>query len=102
MIEIPAEEISAWVGRFLWPLFRVTAFLMAMPVIGTQLVPMRIRLGLAVAISLVVAPLLPEMPRLDGLSLATYLLDWTANIDRRVDGVRVTDACSRFLYWRGR
>ena len=70
MLEIPAAEISAWLGRYLWPLFRVTAFLMAMPVIGTQLIPMRIRLGLGVLITLVVAPLLPEMPRIEGLSIA--------------------------------
>ncbi len=74
MYDIPAAEITAWIGRYLWPLFRVTAFLMAMPVIGTRLVPMRIRLGLGVLITLAIAPLLPEMPRIEGLSLAAYLL----------------------------
>ena len=74
MLELPAAEITAWIGRYLWPLFRVTAFLMAMPVIGTQLIPMRIRLGLGVLITLAIAPLLPEMPRIEGLSLAAYLL----------------------------
>ncbi|MCF7982553.1 MAG: flagellar type III secretion system protein FliR [Pseudomonadales bacterium] len=74
MLEIPVSEITAWIGRYLWPFFRVSAFFMAMPVIGTQLVPMRVRLGLSVVVTLVVAPLLPIMPRVDGLSLTAYLL----------------------------
>lgn len=74
MLEIPVGELTAWLGRFLWPFFRISAFFMAMPVIGTQLVPMRVRLGLSIVVTLVVAPLLPDMPRVDGLSIAAYLL----------------------------
>lgn len=73
-MEIPVSEISAWIGRYLWPLFRVGAFFMAMPVIGTQLVPTRIRLGLTIVVSLAVVPLLPAMPRVEALSLSAYLL----------------------------
>lgn len=47
---------------------------MAMPVIGTQLVSMRIRLGLTLVVTLAVVPVLPVMPRVDGLSLDAYLL----------------------------
>jgi len=61
-------------GRFIWPLFRVAALLAAMPVIGTQLVPMRIRLGMAVVITLALMPVLPAMPIINGLSIGSYLL----------------------------
>ncbi len=74
MFELPAAEITAWIGRYLWPFFRISAFFMAMPVIGTQLVSMRIRLGLSLVVTLAVVPVLPVMPRIDGLSLAAYLL----------------------------
>lgn len=74
MLEIPASEITAWIGRYLWPMFRIGAFFMAMPVIGTQLVSMRIRLGLMLVVTLAVVPVLPVMPRVDGLSLDAYLL----------------------------
>jgi len=37
-------------------------------------VPVRVRMGLAVLITLTVAPLLPAMPVLDGLSFEVYLL----------------------------
>ncbi len=74
MLEIPVTEITAWIGRYLWPMFRVGAFFMAMPIIGTQLVPMRIRLLLTIVVTLVAAPLLPAMPRVDPLSVQSYLL----------------------------
>lgn len=74
MLELSASEIAAWIGRYLWPFFRIGAFFMAMPVIGTQLVSMRIRLGLSLVVTLAVVPILPAMPRIDGLSLQAYIL----------------------------
>jgi flagellar biosynthetic protein FliR len=74
MIDIPVEQLTTWVSGFLWPLFRITAFFMFMPIISSQLVPARVRMGLAVVTTLIIAPLLPEMPTFDGLSLTTFLL----------------------------
>ena len=71
MFEIDGVEISSWVSRYLWPLFRVSALIGAMPVIGTALVPARIKLLFAIVITLVIVPLLPPMPETDALSLAT-------------------------------
>ena len=47
---------------------------MVMPVIGTQLVPVRVRLYLALAICVVLAPTLPPMPQVDSVSLQSMLL----------------------------
>jgi flagellar biosynthesis protein FliR len=49
--------------NFIWALFRVAGLLMVAPVFGVRLVPTRIRLALCVAITLVIAPLLPSGPR---------------------------------------
>ena len=57
MLELSNEQIGAWVGSFLLPLFRIASLLMVMPIIGTQLVPVRVRLYLAMAIA-VVGPVL--------------------------------------------
>ncbi len=54
---VSETEISAWVMSWLWPFFRVAALVMTAPVIGTKSVPLRMRLVLALALSLVVAPL---------------------------------------------
>jgi len=74
VLELSNAQIGGWVGQFLLPLFRIAALLMSMPIIGTQLVPMRVRLYLALAIAVVLVPTLPPMPVVESLSLASLLL----------------------------
>lgn len=74
MLELTDAQIGGWVNQFLLPLFRVGAFLTSMPVIGTQLVPTRIRLYFTLAITVVLAPALPPMPVVDSLTLPALLL----------------------------
>lgn len=74
MIELSSAEISGWVSSYLWVFFRIGALLMFMPVFGTQLLPVRIRLFLAVAITVVVAPHIPLVPYLDPLTLSSWLI----------------------------
>lgn len=73
-MELSDVQIAAWLGSFLWPLFRVASFLMVIPIIGTQLVPMRVRLGLAFLITLVVAPLLGPVPQVEVLSFQAFYI----------------------------
>jgi flagellar biosynthetic protein FliR len=56
------------------PLFRITAMLMTMPVFGTTLVPRRVRMYFALAITVVIAPVLPPMPQVHALDLSALLL----------------------------
>ncbi|WP_434631212.1 flagellar biosynthetic protein FliR [Pseudomonas sp. Z1-29] len=74
MLELTDTQISSWVASFILPLFRVTAVLMSMPVFGTTLVPSRVRLYLAVAITVVIAPGLPPMPPVNALDLSALML----------------------------
>ncbi|MDG9927115.1 MULTISPECIES: flagellar biosynthetic protein FliR [Pseudomonas] len=74
MLELSNAQIGGWVGQFLLPLFRIASMLMVMPVIGTQLVPIRVRLYLSLAICLALAPNLPPMPQVDAVSLQAMLL----------------------------
>lgn len=53
----------------LWPLFRIASFLMILPMVGTQLVSIRVRLGFALLITVVLVPTLPPVPALDPFSL---------------------------------
>jgi len=76
MLELSNEQIGAWVGSFLLPLFRITAMLMFMPIIGTQLVSARVRLYLALAICLVIMPTLPPVPVIDAINLQAFI--WIA------------------------
>jgi len=66
--EISADLISQWIGQHFWPFFRLASFMMVIPFIGTQLVPARVRLGLALLITVLVVPMIPAVPRVDALS----------------------------------
>jgi flagellar biosynthetic protein FliR len=76
MLELSNAQIGAWVGSFLLPLFRISALLMFMPLIGTQLVSARVRLYLGLAICLVIMPTLPPMPVIDAINLQAFI--WIA------------------------
>ncbi|WP_420235365.1 flagellar biosynthetic protein FliR [Pseudomonas sp. ABY48] len=74
MLALTDTQISTWVASFILPLFRVTAVLMSMPVFGTTLVPTRVRLYFALAITVVIAPGLPPMPPVNALDLSALML----------------------------
>lgn len=59
---------------YLWPLFRVLALVAMAPVFGAQSVPVRIRVGFSVALTLVIAPVLPPVPVVDPLSSAGLMI----------------------------
>lgn len=68
-MEFSAAEATAFVGSLLWPFMRISAMLMAIPVIGTRLVSVRIRVALGFLLAFMVFPLIPEVPSVDPLSV---------------------------------
>ncbi len=71
---LSGAELTAWIGTFLWPFFRIGAFFMAAPIFSANMVPAPIRLLLAAMVTLMLMPLLPPVPIMDGLSPETWLL----------------------------
>jgi len=63
-------EILGWVKLFIWPLMRISAMFVALPVFSIRAVPARVRLILSVAITFVIMPLLPPLPGTDMFSYA--------------------------------
>lgn len=74
MIEIEALDISHWVSRYLYPFARISGLLMVMPLIGSRMISMRIRLILAVMITVVIVPVLPPLPHVDALSVESLVI----------------------------
>ncbi|RLU00514.1 flagellar biosynthetic protein FliR [Ketobacter sp.] len=74
MFEIGIEQLYQWIGQYAWPFCRIAAFFMAMPILSTQLVPARIRLGLAAGVTLVVAPMIDPVPMIELLSIESFLI----------------------------
>ncbi|NJN50991.1 MAG: hypothetical protein HC809_03610, partial [Gammaproteobacteria bacterium] len=56
-------------SRVIWAMFRVGGFFMVVPVIGSQLVPPRVRLALTLATAIALAPVIPGLPSADELNL---------------------------------
>ncbi len=74
MLVLNSADITAWVGSFIWPFFRVAALLSLVPVLGTSQVPSRIRVLLAVFITVSMLPLVGEIPKVEPLGSAGILL----------------------------
>lgn len=56
-------SLIGWMERFLWPLLRVSALMAAAPVLGGRYAPARVRIALAVALSMILAMVLPPPPQ---------------------------------------
>lgn len=72
-ILLDGNQLAGFMAAVLAVGLRVGAMLMAMPLIGTRMVPMRVRFVLAVAISAMLTPVLPPAPvlGLDAISVLT-------------------------------
>lgn len=62
MISITSAQIDAWIAAFLWPFLRIAALMTAEPVLGNRTIPMRVRVGLAFVLTVLVASTLPAPP----------------------------------------
>ena len=71
---ISGADIVAWLGTLLWPLFRIAAMVMTAPVFGAQTVPVRVRLVLALALTVLTVPLLPPVPAVEMFSSDMFLI----------------------------
>lgn len=69
MITLTTGQLEAWLDQVLWPFIRVGSCLMVAPVFGGQNVPARIRIVLAGAIALILAPVISIPPQLAAFSL---------------------------------
>ncbi|MBA1146991.1 flagellar biosynthetic protein FliR [Ectothiorhodospiraceae bacterium WFHF3C12] len=65
---ITTAEIAAWVGSFMWPFLRVGAMLMAAPIFGNMMVPVRVRVLFGVALTIAVMPAVGPAPAVGPLS----------------------------------
>src|SRR3977135_415777 len=74
MITITSAQLDAWLALFAWPFARILALVAAAPIVGNQSFPVTAQIGIAVLITLRVAPTLPPPPALDPGSSSALLL----------------------------
>lgn len=71
---ISEAMIVEWVAGFLWPLFRVMGFFMAVPLLGSQTLPSNVRLLLSLVVTLAILPMVPAVPQIDLISIEAFLV----------------------------
>ncbi|VAW66331.1 Flagellar biosynthesis protein FliR [hydrothermal vent metagenome] len=59
-----------WLSSLFWPFVRISSMMMASPVFGARMMPVRIRIVLAMVMSALTIPLLPEMPVVELISFS--------------------------------
>lgn len=64
-MDLSTAQLTAWIGSYLWPLFRIGAMLMAAPFFSSNSVPMEVRLLLSLAVTALVVPIMPEQVPVD-------------------------------------
>ncbi|HTB66969.1 MAG TPA: flagellar biosynthetic protein FliR [Steroidobacteraceae bacterium] len=69
MITLTTGQLETWLGQLLWPFIRVGSCLMVAPVFSSQAVPGRIRIVLAGAIAIILAPMISIPPQLQPFSI---------------------------------
>ncbi len=70
MITLTTGQLETWLSQVFWPFVRIGACLMVAPVFSTAGVPVRVRIGLAAVIAVLVAPLVPPPAAIEPLSAA--------------------------------
>ncbi|MES1192264.1 MAG: flagellar biosynthetic protein FliR [Steroidobacter sp.] len=71
MITVTLAQLTTWISQYFWPFVRIAGCIMVAPMIGTSMVPPRMRVILSIAITILVAPLIkqPDAALLSGTSL---------------------------------
>ncbi len=80
---ITDTQLIAWLQQYLWPFLRIGGVFMVAPVLGARNVPARIRLSIALLVTLIVVPLLP-MPAVMEMFSAPW---WRCIVEQLVIGI---------------
>ncbi|MBX2836136.1 MAG: flagellar biosynthetic protein FliR [Gammaproteobacteria bacterium] len=68
-ITITVAQLTEFVGVVMWPLFRIAALFSIVPIVGGSEVPVRVRVGLALLVTLLIVPTLDSAPAVDPLTV---------------------------------
>ena len=76
MFSVTEAQLLAWLNPLLWPFIRTLALFGGMPIFSDRTVPLQVRIGLALFISVCAQPSMPAVPALplDSVPLLTLLL----------------------------
>lgn len=65
MLTLSGAQLQELVVQLLWPLARILGLIAASPLYGNRSVPVRMKIGLGIMLTILIAPLVPHGPALD-------------------------------------
>lgn len=74
MLNLLETELIEWISQYFLPLTRLSAFFLAAPIFSVRVVSTRIRLVLALAVTVLIVPILPPTPIIATLSLSSAVV----------------------------
>lgn len=70
--QVTYDQLIVWIGQFIWPLFRVSAFFAVAPFFGENSIPAQAKIGLAFFVGLSCAAMVGPVPAVDLASTAAF------------------------------
>ncbi|HED1421463.1 TPA: flagellar type III secretion system protein FliR [Kluyvera georgiana] len=61
MLHMTSDQWVSWLGLYFWPLLRVLALIATAPILSERSVPKRVKVGLGIIVTFVIAPSLPPV-----------------------------------------
>lgn len=74
MFSVTYAQLNVWLTSFLWPFTRILALIATAPLLSHLAVPVRVKVGLAAFISLIVAPTIGAVPQVTVFSADGVLI----------------------------
>lgn len=66
-------QLQTLIAALLWPLARISGLMLTAPVLGARTIPVRVKIGLALVLTLVLMPLAPSPGKVDPLSVTALV-----------------------------
>lgn len=74
MVTFSSVELNALIAGLVWPLSRILGLIAAAPIFGNVGVPIQVKIGFGLLLSIIIAPLVPALPALDPISFQGLLI----------------------------
>jgi flagellar biosynthetic protein FliR len=74
MISVTSAQLTAWIAAFIFPLARILALISSAPILGNKQIPIRIKISLAMLITVIIAPTINAPSNIDPASAQGLLI----------------------------
>lgn len=74
MITVTSAQLSSWLALFIFPFVRILAMVASAPILGNRQVPVRVKIGLSILLTIVIAPTLAIQPNVEPASALGFLV----------------------------